>query len=188
MELPVPNSSMHHREPKSEIDDTGLTLQGASCTIAACNERARRGVICMVITHGHTPMVSLAELKALLAAAPLLASVQASPGPVDSPEALLPLALASIANGSRVIRLQGAANIAHIRPRLGGATPVVGLIKEVYANSEIFITPTSKEVEECLRLGVEIIALDGAARGAGPRSTLQPSAFRPKRRFTSTLH
>ena len=35
MELPVPNSSMHHREPKSEIDDTGLTLQGASCTIAA---------------------------------------------------------------------------------------------------------------------------------------------------------
>ena len=123
-------------------------------------------------------MVSLAELKALLAAAPLLASVQASPGPVDSPEALLPLALASIANGSRVIRLQGAANIAHIRPRLGGATPVVGLIKEVYANSEIFITPTSKEVKECLRLGVEIIALDGAARGAGPQST-RAQPFRP---------
>ena len=35
MELPVPNSSMRHREPKSEIDDTGQILQGASCTIAA---------------------------------------------------------------------------------------------------------------------------------------------------------
>ena len=35
MELPVPNSSMQHREPKSEIDDTGQILQGASCTIAA---------------------------------------------------------------------------------------------------------------------------------------------------------
>ena len=34
MELPVPNSSMQHREPKSEIDDTGQILQGASCTIA----------------------------------------------------------------------------------------------------------------------------------------------------------
>jgi hypothetical protein len=26
---------MRHREPKSEIDDTGQILQGASCTIAA---------------------------------------------------------------------------------------------------------------------------------------------------------
>jgi hypothetical protein len=31
----VPNSSMQHREPKSEIDDTGQILQGALCTIAA---------------------------------------------------------------------------------------------------------------------------------------------------------
>ena len=35
MELPVPNGSMHHREPKSKIDDTSMILQGASCTIAA---------------------------------------------------------------------------------------------------------------------------------------------------------
>ena len=35
MELSVPNGSMHHREPKSEIDDTRTILQGASCTIAA---------------------------------------------------------------------------------------------------------------------------------------------------------
>ena len=37
MEPPMPtcNFSMHHREPKSKIDDTGQFLQGASCTIAA---------------------------------------------------------------------------------------------------------------------------------------------------------
>ena len=35
MEPPMPDSSMRHREPKSEIDDTGHFLQGASCTIAA---------------------------------------------------------------------------------------------------------------------------------------------------------
>jgi hypothetical protein len=35
MEPPMSNSSMHHRELKSEIDDTGHFLQGASCTIAA---------------------------------------------------------------------------------------------------------------------------------------------------------
>ena len=35
MEPPMSNSSMQHREPKSEIDDTGHFLQGASCIIAA---------------------------------------------------------------------------------------------------------------------------------------------------------
>jgi len=35
MEPPMPNCSMRHREPKSEIDDTGQILQGASYTIAA---------------------------------------------------------------------------------------------------------------------------------------------------------
>jgi hypothetical protein len=35
MEPPMSNSSMHHREPNSEIDDTGHFLQGASCIIAA---------------------------------------------------------------------------------------------------------------------------------------------------------
>jgi hypothetical protein len=44
MELPVPNGSMQHREPKSEIDDMRMILQGASCTIAAC-------VVLLVTTH-----------------------------------------------------------------------------------------------------------------------------------------
>jgi hypothetical protein len=35
MEPQMPNSSMRHREPKSEIDDTRMILPGASCTIAA---------------------------------------------------------------------------------------------------------------------------------------------------------
>jgi hypothetical protein len=35
MEPPMPNCSMRHRETKSEIDDPGHSLHGASCTIAA---------------------------------------------------------------------------------------------------------------------------------------------------------
>ena len=42
MEPPMPNCSMHHREPKSEIDDTGQFLQGALYTIAA-GSAAQRG-------------------------------------------------------------------------------------------------------------------------------------------------
>jgi hypothetical protein len=35
MEPPMSNSPMHHREPKSGIEDTGQFLQGALCKIAA---------------------------------------------------------------------------------------------------------------------------------------------------------
>jgi hypothetical protein len=35
IELPLPNGSMQHREPESEIDDKRTIMQGASCTIAA---------------------------------------------------------------------------------------------------------------------------------------------------------
>ena len=53
MELPVPNCSMQHREPKSEIDDTGQFPQGASCTIAAVYTMDWPGpVICMYVCVG----------------------------------------------------------------------------------------------------------------------------------------
>jgi hypothetical protein len=43
LEPPMPNCSMRHREPTSEIDDTGQILQGASCPIAAdLNGRQKR--------------------------------------------------------------------------------------------------------------------------------------------------
>ena len=50
MEPPISNGSMRHREPKSEIDDPGHSLQGASCTIAAMVQEAplkiyARGVV-----------------------------------------------------------------------------------------------------------------------------------------------
>jgi hypothetical protein len=37
MEPLMPNGSMQDQEPKSEIDDTRMILQGASCTIAAAD-------------------------------------------------------------------------------------------------------------------------------------------------------
>jgi N-acylglucosamine-6-phosphate 2-epimerase len=38
--------------------------------------------------------------------------------------------------------------------------PVIGLVKRNYPDSEIYITPTHKEVEELLATGCEVIALD----------------------------
>lgn len=42
--------------------------------------------------------------------------------------------------------------------------PVIGLIKRSYADSEIYITPTLREVEELLTTGCEMIALDMTER------------------------
>lgn len=107
--------------------------------------------------------MTLAKLKSILREAPLVASVQASPGsPLEDPQVLLRSAQASLQNGSKVLRLQGIENIRVIR----GATnaPVIGLIKIGYPDSPIYITPTATEIKALLDLGCEVIALDGTNR------------------------
>lgn len=112
---------------------------------------------------GSITVVTLDSLLAIFADAPLIASVQASEGsPVDDPETLLKLAQASLANGVRVLRLQGIANIGRIKSVTGA--PVIGLIKKSYPVSEVYITPTSVEVDALIEADCEIIALDGTER------------------------
>lgn len=103
------------------------------------------------------------SLLALLRECPLVASVQASPGsPLDLPERLWPLAEASLNEGVRVLRLEGIPSI----ERLGQATsaPFIGLIKRVYPDSDVFITPTANEVDALLRTRCEVIAMDATKR------------------------
>ncbi|MCD7722965.1 MAG: N-acetylmannosamine-6-phosphate 2-epimerase [Clostridiales bacterium] len=42
--------------------------------------------------------------------------------------------------------------------------PVIGIIKAVYEDSDVYITPTLKEVKELIPTGCEVIALDATAR------------------------
>ncbi|ODU53677.1 hypothetical protein ABT09_01370 [bacterium SCN 57-13] len=94
---------------------------------------------------------------------PLIASVQASEGSaVDDPATLLSLAKASLDQGVKVLRLQGVENIAKIKSET--ETPVIGLIKRTYSDSEVYITSTVSEVEQLVGLGCEIVALDGTSR------------------------
>lgn len=92
-----------------------------------------------------------------------MASVQASTGsPLEEPAALLKLGEASVAEGVRVLRLQGLAAIGLIRPTV--VVPVIGLIKKDYPDSDVYITPTMAEVEELLATECEVIALDATLR------------------------
>ncbi|MDR3687963.1 MAG: putative N-acetylmannosamine-6-phosphate 2-epimerase [Fimbriimonas sp.] len=94
---------------------------------------------------------------------PLVASVQATEGsPVDNPSTLSLLAQASRDEGVTTLRLQGVENIRSIRKAT--QLPCIGLIKRAYADSEIYITATRREVLELLETGCEVIALDGTPR------------------------
>ena len=42
--------------------------------------------------------------------------------------------------------------------------PVIGIIKSVYDDSDVYITPTMKEIDALAATGVEIIALDATDR------------------------
>ncbi len=42
--------------------------------------------------------------------------------------------------------------------------PIIGIIKKVYQNSDVFITPTLKEVRAVCNTGVAIVAMDGTTR------------------------
>ncbi|MBS1713527.1 MAG: putative N-acetylmannosamine-6-phosphate 2-epimerase [Armatimonadetes bacterium] len=113
------------------------------------------------------------EFLAVLKECPLIASVQASPGsPLDDPETLLKLAKASLMQGVKVLRLEGVENIKRIKGETG--VPVIGLIKRKYPDSEIYITPTMREVEELLETGCEVIAMDCTGRSQPGGETLEP--------------
>jgi N-acetylmannosamine-6-phosphate 2-epimerase / N-acetylmannosamine kinase len=111
------------------------------------------------------------NLRELLAAQPLIVSVQASEGAaVDHPETLARMAVTSAAQGVRLLRAQGIENIRAIRAATG--LPVIGLIKRNYEGSAVYITPTAAEVQALLDEGCEIIALDGTARPRPGGATL----------------
>lgn len=93
----------------------------------------------------------------------LIVSCQALPEePLHSSFVMGKMALAAKQGGAAAIRAQGTQDIREIRKVTG--LPVIGLIKRSYADSEIYITPTLREVEELLATGCEMIALDMTKR------------------------
>lgn len=103
------------------------------------------------------------RLRAALESCPIVASAQASPGsPLQDVSTLRQLAQASLQQGCTVLRMQGAEAIAAARSIHDG--PLIGLIKRDYPGSEVYITPTAREVDEALDAGADIVALDATDR------------------------
>ena len=129
--------------------------------------------------------MKLPSLLARLREAPLIASVQASPGPLDHEDTLLRLARASLQGGVGVVRLEGVKAIRKLMPEMG--VPVIGLLKRRYEGSEVYITPTAQDVDAMLDLGVSVVALDGTLRPRPKGQTLESLIERIHRRRTLAM-
>ena len=89
----------------------------------------------------------------------LIVSCQAlADEPLHSPFIMGRMALAAKEGGAAAIRAQGVEDIREIAKVTG--LPIIGLIKRNYADSDIYITATKKEVDELLTAPCDMIAVD----------------------------
>ena len=93
----------------------------------------------------------------------LIVSCQALPHePMHSSFIMGRFARAAVEGGAVGIRANTKEDIAEIKKNV--SVPVIGIVKRDYPDSEIYITPTMKEIEELLTVNPEIIAIDATKR------------------------
>lgn len=93
----------------------------------------------------------------------LIVSCQALPEePLHSPFIMGRMAYAAMNGGAKGIRANSVEDIKEIKQTVD--LPIIGIIKHVYDNSDVFITPTNKEIDQLYCEGVEIIAMDATSR------------------------
>ena len=98
----------------------------------------------------------------------LIVSCQALPEePLHSSFIMGRMALAAMQGGASGIRANTKEDIAEIRRNVD--LPIIGIVKREYEDSQVYITPTMKEIDELMEVKPEIIALDatGALRPGG---------------------
>ena len=89
----------------------------------------------------------------------LIVSCQALPDePLHSSFIMGRMALAAKQGGASGIRANTKEDIKEIRSQVD--LPVIGIVKRDYDDSDIYITPTMKEIEELMEVKPEIIAMD----------------------------
>lgn len=93
----------------------------------------------------------------------LIVSCQALPEePMHSSFIMSKMAFSAMLGGAKGIRANSVEDIRAIKSKV--KLPIIGIIKAVYDNSDVYITPTRKEVDLLVEEGVEIIAMDATKR------------------------
>jgi len=93
----------------------------------------------------------------------LVVSCQApADSPLHDPEIIAAIAQVSVNQGAVGVRIDTPAHVASVRQRV--AVPIIGLWKQVYPDSEVYITPQFHHAEAIAQAGADIIAIDATLR------------------------
>lgn len=82
--------------------------------------------------------------------------------PLHGSEIMAKMAEAAKAGGAKAIRCNSVSDCVAIQKQTG--LPVIAIIKKDYNDSDIYITPTGKEMKELLSVEPDVIALDATDR------------------------
>ena len=99
--------------------------------------------------------------------------------PLHSSYIMSRMAYAAMLGGAAGIRANTVEDITAIKETVN--LPVIGIIKHVYGDCPVFITPTEREVDALVSCGTEVIALDATSRPR-PDGVSLPELFAAIRR------
>ena len=116
----------------------------------------------------------------------LIVSCQALPNePLHSPFIMGRMALAAKIGGASGIRANTKEDIAEIQTQVD--LPIIGIVKRDYEDSEIYITPTMKEIDELMEVKPEIIAMDAPISTRPEGKTLDVFFLKVKKKYPEQL-
>lgn len=116
----------------------------------------------------------------------LIVSCQALPDePLHSSFIMARMALAAEQAGAVGIRANSVVDIQAIQDTV--QLPIIGIIKKVYRDEDVFITPTMKEVRAACATGVEVVAMDATTRRRPDNETLPAIIEKCREEFPDTL-
>lgn len=116
----------------------------------------------------------------------LIVSCQAlSSEPLCDPYIMAKMAYAAKLGGAVGIRANTVIDIAAIKKTVD--LPIIGIIKSVYDDSDVYITPTMKEVDELVNIGCEIIATDATKRLRPNGETIEDFFVKVREKYPNQL-
>ena len=90
--------------------------------------------------------------------------------PLHSSYIMSKMALAAYQGGAKGIRANSKKDIIEIKKEVD--LPVIGIVKRDYTGSDVYITATTKEIDELIESGCEVIAMD-ATTSRRPEKSLE---------------